>query len=118
MLLLLIFIFASIFYGSLSCPSGMIQGTSSNQCYQLIKTPASWLTAEYNCMNLGGHLATVDSAFVNTILNGAGQAEFTDPGSFWLGKTTQFLPGQWVWVDRSNATYSNWANGNILLDEF
>jgi hypothetical protein len=113
--LLLIFLGIS---STLGCPSGQIYGTHTNFCYQSFISPKSWLRADYECVKLGGRLATIDNAYLNQILYSSGETSFGDNGSFWFGSTTMFELGHWVWADGSDATFTSWAwSREIILIE-
>uniref|UniRef100_A0A914D9S1 C-type lectin domain-containing protein n=1 Tax=Acrobeloides nanus TaxID=290746 RepID=A0A914D9S1_9BILA len=110
---MLLVLFSMVFFQlSLSCPSNMLSGLSDDPCYQLVTTPAPFLMAEYNCAQMGGHLASVGNAFLNTYLNQNVQQKFLNYDSYWLGGSSNvFVSGNWVWTDGENFTYSNWAAG-------
>jgi hypothetical protein len=112
---ILIFSIIRLFSWSIAaCPNRMIHDTSKTFCYQSFTDPTSWITADHNCNRLGGHLASVDSTFLNTILNGAAQENMNPAESFWLGSTTMFIAGQWSWSDGSNSSITNWVPGTVV----
>lgn len=114
-MLLLLFSLA-FFQLSLSCPLNMLSGLSDDPCYQLVTTPAPFLTAEYNCAQMGGHLASVGNAFLNSYLNQNAQQQFSNYDSYWLGGSSNvFVSGKWVWTDGETFTYNNWAAGRCSL---
>uniref|UniRef100_A0A914ENF6 C-type lectin domain-containing protein n=1 Tax=Acrobeloides nanus TaxID=290746 RepID=A0A914ENF6_9BILA len=113
---MLLVLFSLVFFQlSLSCPSNMLSGLSDDPCYQLVTTPAPFLTAEYNCAQMGGHLASVGNAFLKACLNQ--NAQFLNYDSYWLGGSSNvFVSGNWVWTDGENFTYNNWAPGQPNKD--
>uniref|UniRef100_A0A914D4M3 C-type lectin domain-containing protein n=1 Tax=Acrobeloides nanus TaxID=290746 RepID=A0A914D4M3_9BILA len=92
------------------CAPPLIEGFSPKYCYQIVKEQqVSWFAADYGCRQLGGSLATIDSAVLNALLVGAADEVFPQGTTFWIGYTNVYYPPQWLWNDGQNSSYNNWA---------
>ncbi|KAE9548049.1 hypothetical protein FO519_008739 [Halicephalobus sp. NKZ332] len=82
-------------------------------CYSMLTTQTEYLNAEQTCVDLGGHLASVDSAFTNTFLVQNAQKAFTNTSStdFWIGGNDLASSGVWTWTDGKPFTFTDWAQG-------
>jgi hypothetical protein len=63
----------------------------------------TWLSAETECVRQGGHLASIDSSYINYILQGNGVS------TYWVGASS--LYGKFRWSDGNNISYTNWNSG-------
>jgi Lectin C-type domain len=79
--------------------SAIIRGSSF---YTLVHGP-SWTEAEADAVQLGGHLATINSAFENDWL-------FQNGILGWIGFTDAPQEGVWRWTSGQSVTYTNWDN--------
>ena len=73
-----------------------------------------FIEADEYCVSNGGHLASVENAFVDGFIQGQASIFFKGK-SYWLGGNTMFNPGTWSWTDGTGFTYYNWANGWQIL---
>ncbi len=73
------------------------------------KTPSaqSWLDSHYMAVARGGNLVAIDSASINSWLQG----KFS--GDFWAGFYRDFATSPWTWVSNSSASFAPlpWAAG-------
>ena len=94
------------------CNKGLSDSTSytwyahNGQCYGVITSSKSWTSAKYNCRNLGGDLAKVNSLEDQTRLIRI------RTGGFWIGGTDEASEGTWKWADGSSMTYTGWGGSN------
>ena len=52
------------------CPNGAVPSLNdATICYSFLSSSTEFLNAEQTCVDLGGHLASIDSAFTDTFLN-------------------------------------------------
>ena len=66
---LIILNFGKICESTTTCPAGAVVSLNNPSiCYSLLTSQTEYLNAEQTCVDLGGHLASVDSAFTNTFL--------------------------------------------------
>lgn len=88
------------------CPSGAIQGFADDECFTLGQSMIGWYDAEEECVRHSGHLASIDSAFLNAFL-----VDITNPllTVLWLGGIADGAPAQWRWTDRTPFLYTSWA---------
>jgi hypothetical protein len=80
-----------------------------NKCWKLFSTPLGWQDAENACVAWGGHLASISSAAESALVSSMIPAAST--GIVWIGLYSKSYWGNWVWLDGSPVTYSNWASG-------
>uniref|UniRef100_A0A914DTR1 C-type lectin domain-containing protein n=1 Tax=Acrobeloides nanus TaxID=290746 RepID=A0A914DTR1_9BILA len=102
----------SFAFANSACPDGTI-GTSFNKlCYKVVKTPATWLSAQFDCNRAGGDLAASTNVFTNQFLLNLSIANFPNPGGFWIGGSNLVEgTGNWSWIDGNVWSYTNWASG-------
>ncbi|KAH7713081.1 CLEC-50 protein, partial [Aphelenchoides avenae] len=92
------------------CPIGTVRGVSPSDCYYYSSNSATWLRAEENCMLKGGHLASVSSAIINSVVKDAARISCQD--EYWLGGNwNQYEPNAWAWSDGRRFSFTNWAQG-------
>lgn len=89
-----------------TCPPGAIQGLADDDCFTLGQSIVGWYDAEEECVRQNGHLASIDSAFINSFL-----VDSTNPllTIIWLGGVADGAPARWRWTDRTPFLYTNWA---------
>lgn len=77
--------------------------------YRAFPEELSWHEARARCEEMGGRLAVVGDARVQEFL----LALMEDKGveAAWLGASDERVEGQWVWVDGTLMTYTNWQAG-------
>uniref|UniRef100_A0A914CTB0 C-type lectin domain-containing protein n=1 Tax=Acrobeloides nanus TaxID=290746 RepID=A0A914CTB0_9BILA len=93
------------------CPNGTRR--FGDLCYKAIKSPKTWINAEFDCIKQGGNLASVSSSFLNKFLVDSAKENFDSPGAFWIGGTSSLTnDSSWAWIDWSNMSYTNWASDN------
>lgn len=54
--------------GSPQCPSCAVSFDQMNKCFEVFTMPQPFITAEQKCVDLGGHLASVQNAFENAFV--------------------------------------------------
>jgi hypothetical protein len=91
------------------CPNGTIPGNTTDFCYKAFNVSSNFASAEIQCAQLGGHLASANDAFTNQFLLQIATSNFVVPGSFWVGGTNLIQTGVWTWINGKNVTYTNWA---------
>ncbi|XP_036452928.1 macrophage mannose receptor 1-like [Colossoma macropomum] len=90
------------------CQDGWLQYGS--RCFRVFTTAATWNDSEQNCVNMGGHLASVHSSEEYTFIQDL-MLNATNSNSTWLGGTDAAQEGVWVWTDGSAFDYINWSPG-------
>lgn len=91
---------------SARCGIGLIQGPASSDCYKFVSATDSWYSAEWQCGKLGGHLASVGSAFASTFLKS--EVPSWCSGDYWLGGSNDDRTATWAWTDGTLFSYKNW----------
>ena len=76
-----------------------------DSAYRVYYENVSWDRARRRCAELGGHLAVVDSKAEDEFLASISRSHV------WLGATDEETEGEWLWLDGSRLTYSNWDAG-------
>lgn len=96
------------------CPLGTIQGVSDSDCYIYRSKPKLWFAADEDCMQRGGHLASVSGSLVNSFLTRI--SDHYCASEYWLGAgwNTE-TDDQWTWTDGRPFRYTNWAAGITSL---
>lgn len=64
----------------------------------------SWVDAESQCVQEGGHLTSIRSSAENTFVTSL----ITGVTIMWFGFNDRSAEGNFEWSDRSNVTYENW----------
>jgi len=86
---------------------GCSVGTEYNgKCYYHNSDSLSRNSAEAACETLGGTLASITSADMNSEL-----VSLAGGNSVWIGLSDQSTEGTYVWEDGSEPTYTSWASG-------
>ncbi|KAH7700282.1 Nattectin precursor, partial [Aphelenchoides avenae] len=78
------------------CPTGAVQGAAPDDCFALVSSPSGWYDAEEACVERGGHLASVTSAFANAFVRQQAKERRWDD-DFWVGGSND--QGNWTWSD-------------------
>ncbi|XP_036452963.1 ladderlectin-like [Colossoma macropomum] len=91
------------------CQNGWSQFGS--RCFSVFTTSANWLASEQNCVNMGGHLASVHSSEEYTFIRALVLNVTSSNSRTWLGATDAVQEGVWVWTDGSAFDYINWSTG-------
>lgn len=91
------------------CPPGTVRGLRPSDCYYYTNDATDWVHAEDECVARGGHLASVHSAFANSIFSTFPSVGATD--MYWLGGSVRMTSSSdlWTWTDGSTFDYTNWA---------
>jgi len=75
-------------------------------CYLFNQNAESWQSAETDCINVGGHLASIHSEtekdFVCSII--------VNKVRTWLGASDIVTEGQWVWTDGTPWDFVDWTS--------
>jgi hypothetical protein len=91
------------------CPYSWAENDGS--CFKYFGGDTIWYEAEAQCQTFGAHLATIDSAYQNRMINAMFRAKGGDSTQIagWIGLTAEASPGTFVWADGEPLEYSNWA---------
>uniref|UniRef100_A0A8C2SV90 Macrophage mannose receptor 1 n=1 Tax=Coturnix japonica TaxID=93934 RepID=A0A8C2SV90_COTJA len=78
-----------------------------NQCYKFFGSQFHyWYNANKDCINLGGHLATIQNEQVQAFLTYHLKDVSYNP---WIGLNDEISELNFVWADGSAVSYTNWA---------
>jgi hypothetical protein len=88
--------------------------------YKVVQEPSSWHDARQKCEDAGGRLVIVndaeEQAFLVALLGRSGlpvdNQQNRDYAAVWVGASDEVQEGNWLWVDGTPMTYSNWSPGN------
>jgi C-type mannose receptor len=99
------------------CPQNGIKWQS--KCYIFATNLSAFITAEIDCVNSGGHLASIHDGFTNAFVAQESMLQFhgNTTSDVWIGATTFMNPGNWSWTDGTNFTFSQWNNSSMPLDQ-
>lgn len=76
----------------------------AGDCFKYVNRTYSWVDAEANCVTLGGHLASVNNEFENTVIRALDMSS-----KMWIGLR---VDGQNIsWSDNLPVSYAKWAVG-------
>ncbi|KAL7880087.1 hypothetical protein SRHO_G00023410 [Serrasalmus rhombeus] len=89
------------------CQNGWYQFGS--HCFRIYTAAATWSYAEQNCVDMGGHLASVHSTEEYTFIQELVQNKTNSNSQTWLGGTDAAQEGVWTWTDGSAFNYNNWS---------
>ncbi|KAF4089368.1 hypothetical protein AMELA_G00065540 [Ameiurus melas] len=82
-----------------------------SRCFKIFATETTWDYAEQNCVNMGGHLASVHNmqeyAFIQALILQTTNSSRTT----WTGAADTVKEGVWVWTDGTAFDYTYWAFG-------
>ncbi|XP_021365171.1 C-type lectin lectoxin-Phi1-like isoform X1 [Mizuhopecten yessoensis] len=76
------------------CRDGWIQYEQS--CYLFVTSSETWVEHMQHCIDVDGHLATVNNAAENSFLEAEVQRRRV---SFWIGGTDIDKNNTWVWIE-------------------
>ncbi|CAG2219741.1 unnamed protein product [Mytilus edulis] len=83
----------------------------TDACLLFVEHQVSWDDARKSCRSLGGDLVMIkDSAKQKFILDSL-IFEHWNTQNIWIGATDKAKEGDWRWIDGSQVTYGNFANG-------
>jgi hypothetical protein len=100
---------------SANCPSGTVQGLSTNDCYIVSEHGLAWYQAESRCTGKGGHLLSDTNQIVNTFLSNIPAS--LSSATYWIGgEFDGAIPNKWAWSDGSRWKWTNWAQGQPTKD--
>ncbi|XDV32058.1 hypothetical protein PO909_002955 [Leuciscus waleckii] len=102
---LLLFMIFSMGNAGDTCPAGWIN--FGLRCYKYFSHSTNWITAERNCLSLGGNLASVHNKLENDFL----LSLLTSSTRSWVGAHDGVQEGQWLWSDGTKFFYTNWCPG-------
>ncbi|KAL7876141.1 hypothetical protein AOLI_G00111040 [Acnodon oligacanthus] len=91
------------------CQNGWSQFGS--RCFSIFTTSTTWSASEQNCVNMGGHLASVHSSQEYSFIQALVLNATLSNSRTWLGGTDAAQEGVWVWTDGSAFDYINWSTG-------
>jgi hypothetical protein len=99
---------------TVKCPSDAIKGFTDKgtaPCYLFETYGVQYVTAEERCRSVGGHLASIDNAFVDDFIAQAGEEVLgiLKVKNFWIGASDLLSSKQFAWIDGSPLNYTNWA---------
>ncbi|XP_035287240.1 lactose-binding lectin l-2-like [Anguilla anguilla] len=94
-----------------SCPDGWF--SHNCRCFRHVSDKKFWIDAELNCVDLGGHLASVHSEdehqFLQQLHTSSVHSE-DDP--YWIGLSDLYKKYSWLWTDGSiRSDFSRWNPG-------
>ncbi|KAH3824017.1 hypothetical protein DPMN_125845 [Dreissena polymorpha] len=70
--------------------------TVDNHCYELVRATHTWRVAENQCVNKGGHLASIDNTRQQ---NGVYQVvKDSGLGNVWIGLHDHDIDGHYTWI--------------------
>jgi len=87
-------------------PGFIYMGNYEGHNYYCSNSPATWLSAQTVCSDLGGYLAVVNNAGENAFL-----ANILTIQSAYIGLSDHVNEGQFQWVNGEELTYTNWYQG-------
>lgn len=111
--LLVLFTTTLFVHTKADCPVGYVSlpGSNNGMCYKAVFTYSTWFNAEQTCFNSNGHLASVDSAFLNMWITSLVKNSTLGATEYWLGGYWNKFDSKWAWADFNNVTYDNWQPG-------
>ncbi|KAK0412066.1 hypothetical protein QR680_006015 [Steinernema hermaphroditum] len=87
---------------------------AGEQCFHFETELLNFNGAEKKCENLGGHLASIQSAQENQLVTSKAVSLFKEVGgdSFWLGGT--YRPWTWSWINGAPFTFTNFPRNAVF----
>lgn len=85
---------------------GWIRNPTNNHYYRLTE-PMTWMEAEAQAVEWGGHLVILNSREEELWI----QSVFGEYEYFWIGFNDIEVEGHWVWCSGEPITYTNWTPG-------
>jgi len=105
-----IFLFGILLAGMLSAVAmggeGWIKNPANNHYYRVIE-PISWMDAEAQAVEWGGHLVTINDEAEELWLRN----QFGTFDRFWIGFNDRAEEGNWVWASGEPVNYTKWCLG-------
>ncbi|XP_070560954.1 C-type lectin domain family 19 member A-like [Ptychodera flava] len=89
-----------------NCPLRWVE--YQGHCYRYFTGEAEWTSAQNICKSYGANLASIHSNEENDLvykLQGCGD------NRFWIGLNDRDFEGNFVWIDGTPVTYTNWHDG-------
>uniref|UniRef100_A0A8D8UV33 Cubilin n=1 Tax=Cacopsylla melanoneura TaxID=428564 RepID=A0A8D8UV33_9HEMI len=83
-------------------------------CLQLVDSiKLSWPEAESECVKRAGHLASIRSAYTQSMIDKMllSSVYYADDNAYWVGATDYAHEGDYRWTDALSFSYSNWFPG-------
>uniref|UniRef100_A0A914YV46 C-type lectin domain-containing protein n=1 Tax=Panagrolaimus superbus TaxID=310955 RepID=A0A914YV46_9BILA len=82
-----------------ACPSGFYEWHTD--CYTFISNASGFADAENECIQKGGHLASIHDGFTNAWISQEASKYFVEStvSDFWIGLTDLINSGNWTWTD-------------------
>uniref|UniRef100_A0AAZ1WXN7 Mannose receptor, C type 1b n=1 Tax=Oreochromis aureus TaxID=47969 RepID=A0AAZ1WXN7_OREAU len=80
-------------------------------CYIFITEQKRWQEASTSCVAHGGMLASIEDSSEQEFLESNLRTFQDSYTSFWIGLFKNHFKEEWLWVDRSVISYTNWAEG-------
>ncbi|TKR83292.1 hypothetical protein L596_016912 [Steinernema carpocapsae] len=93
---------ASVVLSKAPCPPGAFLSVYKDKCFHPVNISLAFRNAERICQLFGGHLASVNSAFDNYLIN------YKSGGSYWVGGVYKKFT-DWAWTNGFHLNYTNWA---------
>jgi hypothetical protein len=72
--------------------------------YKYFKIECSWQEAVAKCAKMGGSLVSIKDQETDQFL-----AKLSQGQCYWAGASDKKKEGEWLWLDGSKVTYTNWA---------
>lgn len=88
------------------CPGEELNGL----CYTFHAVARTHNQANADCHSLGGTLANVKSAAIETILDNL-HGPYSSGSALWIGGTDAVTEGTWLYADGTPFSYTNWDGG-------
>ncbi|XP_028842314.1 galactose-specific lectin nattectin-like [Denticeps clupeoides] len=77
--------------------------------FKVVTAPKDWNSAELDCQNQGGNLASIHSAeehaFLVSLVKTVGNI------NVWIGRSDAVKEGSWIWSDGRKSQISKWGPG-------
>ncbi|XP_064169094.1 IgGFc-binding protein-like [Anguilla rostrata] len=76
---------------------------------ELVQETKSWADAQAHCWNLNSQLANLNSK--DYLLYAGQELRGVKQSAVWMGFRKSLLSGEWRWLNREPAEYTNWGSG-------
>ncbi|XP_035764283.1 macrophage mannose receptor 1-like [Neolamprologus brichardi] len=80
-------------------------------CYIFITEQKRWQEASTSCVAHGGMLASIEDSSEQKFLESNLRTFHDSYTSFWIGLFKKQYKEEWLWLDRTVISYTNWAEG-------
>ncbi|XP_046707149.1 galactose-specific lectin nattectin-like [Silurus meridionalis] len=90
-----------------------------SRCFRIFTTETSWNDAEQNCVNMGGHLASVHNKEEYAFIQGLILKITLSNKLTWIGANKIDTVSIWFWSDGSTFDYTFWSPGqpdNLMVE--